>query len=73
MIPLSLGEQDRQEGFAAEFDGVCRRGEHLYEEFGCSSHGVDGSGGASYVNGINVPWTAPAINNVLDMMMRFHY
>ena len=71
MIPLYyLGEQDRQEGFVDEFDEVSvERGEHLYEEFGCGNcHGVDGSGGAaSYVekrSGINVTWTAPAINNV---------
>ena len=71
MIPLYyLGEQDRQEGFVEEFDEVSvERGEHLYEEFGCGNcHGVDGSGGAaSYVekrSGINVTWTAPAINNV---------
>ena len=71
MIPLYyLGEQDRQEGFVEEFDEVSvERGEHLYEEFGCGNcHGVDGSGGAaSYVekrSGINVIWTAPAINNV---------
>ncbi len=71
MIPLYyLGEQDRQEGFVEEFDEVSvERGEHLYEEFGCGNcHGADGSGGAaSYVekrSGINVTWTAPAINNV---------
>ena len=71
MIPLYyLGEQERQEGFVEEFDEVSvERGEHLYEEFGCGNcHGVDGSGGAaSYVekrSGINVTWTAPAINNV---------
>ena len=71
MIPLYyLGEQDRQESFVEEFDEVSvERGEHLYEEFGCGNcHGVDGSGGAaSYVekrSGINVTWTAPAINNV---------
>ena len=71
MIPLYyLGEQERQEGFVEEFDEVSvERGEHLYEEFGCGNcHGVDGSGGAaSYVekrSGINVIWTAPAINNV---------
>ena len=71
MIPLYyLGEQQRQEGFVEEFDEVSvERGEHLYEEFGCGNcHGVDGSGGAaSYVekrSGINVTWTAPAINNV---------
>src|SRR5210317_186672 len=71
MIPLYyLGEQDRQEGFVEEFDEVSvERGEHLYEEFGCGNcHGVYGSGGAaSYVekrSGINVTWTAPAINNV---------
>ena len=70
MIPLYyLGEQERQEGFVEEFDEVSvERGEHLYEEFGCGNcHGVDGSGGAaSYVekrSGINVRWTAPAINN----------
>ena len=71
MIPLYyLGEQERQEGFVEEFDEVSvERGEHLYEEFGCGNcHGADGSGGAaSYVekrSGINVTWTAPAINNV---------
>ena len=71
MIPLYyLGEQQRQEGFVEEFDEVSvERGEHLYEEFGCGNcHGADGSGGAaSYVekrSGINVTWTAPAINNV---------
>ena len=71
MIPLYyLGEQERQESFVEEFDEVSvERGEHLYEEFGCGNcHGVDGSGGAaSYVekrSGINVTWTAPAINNV---------
>jgi len=71
MIPLYyLGEQDRQKSFVEEFDEVSvERGEHLYEEFGCGNcHGVDGSGGAaSYVekrSGINVIWTAPAINNV---------
>ena len=71
MIPLYyLGEQERQEGFVEEFDEVSvERGEHLYEEFGCGNcHGADGSGGAaSYIekrSGINVTWTAPAINNV---------
>ncbi len=71
MIPLYyLGEQNRQEEFAVEFDEVSvERGEHLYEEFGCGNcHGVDGSGGAaSYVekrSGISVTWEAPAINNV---------
>ena len=71
MIPLYyLGEQERQEGFVEEFDEVSvERGEHLYEEFGCGNcHGADGSGGAaSYVekrSGINVTWTAPAINDV---------
>ncbi len=71
MIPLYyLGEQNRQEAFAEDFDEVSiERGEHLYEEFGCGNcHGVDGSGGAaSYIekrSGINVTWAAPAINNV---------
>ena len=71
MIPLYyLGEQNRQDEFAVEFDEVSvERGEHLYEEFGCGNcHGADGSGGAaSYVekrSGISVTWEAPAINNV---------
>ena len=65
-----LGEQNRQDEFAVEFDEVSvERGEHLYEEFGCGNcHGADGSGGAaSYVekrSGISVTWEAPAINNV---------
>lgn len=63
-------EQNRQDGFVEEFDAVAlERGAHLFEEFQCGTcHGVNGGGGvAAYVekrSGINVAWSAPAINTV---------
>ena len=65
-----ISEQNRQDGFVEEFDQVAlERGAHLYEEFQCGNcHGVNGGGGAAaYVekrSGINVAWSAPAINTV---------
>lgn len=65
-----VSEQNRQDGFVEEFDGVAlERGAHLYEEFQCGvCHGVDGGGGvAAYLekrSDINVAWSAPAINTV---------
>lgn len=65
-----ISEQNRQEGFVEEFDEVAlERGAHLYEEFQCGvCHGTNGGGGvAAFVekrSGINVAWSAPAINSV---------
>ena len=65
-----VSEENRQEGFVEEFDeAALERGAHLYEEFQCGvCHGTNGGGGvAAFVekrSGINVAWSAPAINNV---------
>jgi mono/diheme cytochrome c family protein len=70
-LPLYfLTEQQRQEGFVAEFaQGSIERGEHLVAEFGCfNCHGPEGSGGvAPYVekrSGIAVEWAVPSLNDV---------